>query len=298
MNALTPGPDLAETPWGSRRLWSLWDMINFHLIPFNTGLQILAQETLVASAITHQHAKVAAEYRKHVTSQINYVAEQCRKMLLQGADNRLGRLYTALGNPHLTYAELTSELSTLREAIDDDLQFERFFHYRKAKGFLLLRRSGDWQPTIKAFPITEKEIDDALDCYATEHDTACVFHLMRVAEYGLRALAKERKVVMPKNKLIEWSAWQEIIREITKSAEASWGNASPGPKKGAALDFYSGAIGGFHAFKDKYRNAVMHVRSRYDEHEALQAINQVRDFMNGLSRKIGETTKGPIRQWP
>jgi hypothetical protein len=64
--------------------------------------------------------------------------------------------------------------------------------------------------------------------------------------------------------------------------------------------FYSGAIGQLHAFKDTYRNVVMHVRRDYDELDALRAINQVRDFMNGLSVKIGEKTRRPIplSRWP
>ena len=40
----------------------------------------------------------------------------------------------------------------------------------------------------------------------------------------------------------------------------------------------------------------MHVRRSYDELDALKAINQVRDFMNGLSAKIGEKTRRPIRR--
>ncbi|HEY2530485.1 MAG TPA: hypothetical protein VGJ20_21560 [Xanthobacteraceae bacterium] len=63
--------------------------------------------------------------------------------------------------------------------------------------------------------------------------------------------------------------------------------------------FYSGATGQLHAFKDTYRNVVMHVRRSYDELDALRAINQVRDFMNGLSAKIGEKTgRRSIRRWP
>jgi hypothetical protein len=42
----------------------------------------------------------------------------------------------------------------------------------------------------------------------------------------------------------------------------------------------------------------MHVRRDYDEMDALRAIHQVRDFMNGLSAKIGEKTRKPIRRWP
>ena len=73
---------------------------------------------------------------------------------------------------------------------------------------------------------------------------------------------------------------------------------APGPAKDAAAAFYSGAIGQMHAFKDTYRNVTMHVRKRYDELDALRAINQVRDFMNGLSSKIGEKTSRPIKRWP
>jgi hypothetical protein len=64
------------------------------------------------------------------------------------------------------------------------------------------------------------------------------------------------------------------------------------------MSFYRGAIGHFYAFKDKYRNATMHVRIRYDDLQALSAINHVREFMNGISQKIGEKTKKPIRKWP
>jgi hypothetical protein len=42
----------------------------------------------------------------------------------------------------------------------------------------------------------------------------------------------------------------------------------------------------------------MHTRGKFDELDAQRAINQVRDFMNGLSAKIGEKTKTPIRRWP
>jgi len=66
----------------------------------------------------------------------------------------------------------------------------------------------------------------------------------------------------------------------------------------AALGFYTGTLGQFHAFKELYRNAVMHVRADYDGFDALRAIGQVHDFMTGLSEKIGEKTRGPIRKWP
>jgi hypothetical protein len=162
---------------------------------------------------------------------------------------------------------------------------------------LTLHFESEWGPTIKSFPSGKAEITAAIDCYALDHPTASVFHLMRAAELGLRALARERGVKFP-DKPIEWAEWQQLIDQISSKGRAAALAFPRGPKRDAALAFYTGAVAQFDAFKDKYRNAVMHMRRSYDELDAQRAINQVRDFMNGLSAKIGEKTRRPIRRWP
>ena len=64
-----------------------------------------------------------------------------------------------------------------------------------------------------------------------------------------------------------------------------------GPSRDAALEFYRGALGEFEAFKDTYRNNVMHVRKAYDEPQALSVMNHVREFMIRLAAKIDENPK-------
>lgn len=97
---------------------------------------------------------------------------------------------------------------------------------------------------------------------------------------------------------IEWAVWQDLIDHVGVEGRKAAAAQPKGPKRDAARDFYSGAVHHFEGFKDRYRNAVMHVRADYSELDALGALNQVRDFMNGLSAKIGEKTKTPIRRWP
>ncbi len=109
---------------------------------------------------------------------------------------------------------------------------------------------------------------------------------MRIAEVGLRALAKERRIKLPK-KPLEWANWQDIINAIRTEVKRI-ANAEAGPKRDAALNFYQGALGEFEAFKDVYRNQVMHVREMYEEEAALHTLNHVREFMRRLSNKIGE----------
>jgi hypothetical protein len=276
-------------------------MINFQISSILTILKFLrldnghcmgaaATEGGISQLVSEAQAKI---FKNH----FDYIAAQCAKLLLERADSRIARM-AGLFQRRFSYAELSIELGALYEAIEDDLQFERFYHYQRQKGFLLLKLPGDWATTIKAFPSTRLEIEDAVDCFASDHPTASVFHLMRIAEYGLRALARERKISLPKGKPIEWATWQDILTQIDDSVNGKAGigkTAKAGPGKDDALAFYNGALGHFLAFKDQYRNAVSHVRKRYEEWEAEIALNHVRDFMNGLSLKLNEGTRGPLR---
>jgi len=193
--------------------------------------------------------------------------------------------------------EIAGQLSAIVKLVKQEAGKRIIFCVRKDKSDVLTRNFKVWSAIAEAFPSADSELLSALRCYQFEENTACVFHLMRAAEHGLRALARERQVTFP-NKPIEWAQWQNLLTEIDKRVDVQWAHSSPGPAKDAALGFYKGAVAHFHAFKDKYRNAVMHVRRQYDEHDALQAINQVRDFMHVLSSKIGEKTKKPIQKWP
>ena len=274
-------------------------MMNWSLHTFTLTVKLLRQE--IAEAMFRSSSDPAAlpieAEKSRIVANLEAVSRECAKLGLDSADKRLGRLFTNLRIGTLTYAALLREFMTFHEAIEDDINTEYFYHYRHDRGILLLRVSGDWAATIAKFESAKEEIEAGVDCYALEHHTACVFHMMRVAEIGMRSLARERQVSFPKHP-IEWADWQNIIDRIEKSVRTLGPSMPRGPIKDAALAFYSGAVGQLHGFKDTFRNVTMHVRRRYDELDALRSISQVRDFMNGLSAKIGEKTRRPIRKWP
>lgn len=284
---------------------SLLDMaINFILGHFHVAYQAIAQELVAAgthaSDPANPHAVMSDVDRDRMRANIDYVSRVCERLVLASACNRLERMniYFISGQP-ITYSQIFDQLIILKEAIEDDIKTEFFYHYPKHKARLIHFCNVEWAETLKAFPSLEKEIEEGIDCYALDHNTACVFHMMRVAELGMRALARERRVSFPRHPL-EWADWQNILDETEKRARAATQGMSRGPSRDAMQAFYQGAIGQLHGFKDTYRNVVMHVRRSYDELDALKAITQVRDFMNGLSAKIGEKTTRPIpaRRWP
>jgi hypothetical protein len=56
----------------------------------------------------------------------------------------------------------------------------------------------------EAFAKARNEIRDSGNCIAVGLDTAAVFHLMRVAEFGLRALAKKLRVQLTHSGRFRW----------------------------------------------------------------------------------------------
>jgi hypothetical protein len=201
---------------------------------------------------------------------------------IDGAAKSLG--YWAKQEPH-HWSELNTRSRALRSAIELELKQYFYYQYPKQKGDKLGSWKNDWKGAIGAFPAVERDVFDATDCYALGLSTASVFHSMRVAEQGLRALAKERKVKLVKNKPLEWGTWQEIIRALDDEIRVIGGKKA-GAAKDAALEFYSGARADLNGFKDEYRNLVSHVRAAYNEHQALRALTTVNAFMERVAAKI------------
>jgi hypothetical protein len=279
----------------------LLDMINFTLAPLVNCLTLLIpQEIGVAAhrAAANREALLDGTDKERVEANLKFIAETCQRLLLRSAENRLERIFTTLRLQPFPYWELANELNILSEAIHDDIKTEYFFHYPREKTLMLMAVPGGWASALKveAFPSIEPEVKAGVDCYAIGHNTACVFHVMRVAETGMRALARERQVSFPKHPL-EWAEWENILDQIESKARAATIGMPRGPERDAARAFYTSAVAQLRAFKET-RNAIMHMRGSFDELDAQRTINQVRDFMNGLSAKIGEKTRRPIRRWP
>jgi len=143
-----------------------------------------------------------------------------------------------------------------------------------------------------AFPSAAHDIQEAGNCLAVECNTASVFHLMRVAEYGMRTLAWDRRVKIPKGP-IEFATWEEIIRELEK-AEAAIMQYPKGAVREAQLNFYHGAMMELRAFKNAFRNQVMHTRSVYSNKDAIAIYEHVEHFMFILAGHISENKRNSI----
>lgn len=136
------------------------------------------------------------------------------------------------------------------------------------------------QTVLEKFPSIVREADEAAKCFALGRETACVFHLMRILEIGLQALAVALGVPHDKQN------WENIINNIEAKIRAI------GPAAGIdwKIDeqFYSAAAVQFRYFKNAWRNHVMHIRDSHNEESAREIMEHVRAFMRHLSERLTE----------
>jgi hypothetical protein len=177
---------------------------------------------------------------------------------------------------------LRSRLQGIIEGIQNNLDSRKFFYVPKedATYWHNLELFGKDVPTI--FPIHAAfEIAELGSCFAASRPTACIFHSMRIAEYGLRILAKRVHVKLTdkgKPVPIEYGTWDKVIQGI-RNKIADVRKKSIGPKKEKALQFYSAAADQCEYMKDIWRNEIAHARHRfYTRDEVLGVIGRVHLF--------------------
>ena len=184
-------------------------------------------------------------------------------------------------------AVLHARLDTILTGVQNNLESRKFM-------FMSTEESPYWnnphlfgKEFIQQFPKNAAlEMMDAGNCYATSLGTACVFHCIRVAEYGLRKLAKKVRVTLTdrgKKQPLEYAEWQKIIDSINNKLKVAHQH-SKGPRREATLQFYSDAADHCLYMKDIVRNEISHARRRYNQAETLGIFNRVRDFVQLLCR--------------
>jgi len=127
-----------------------------------------------------------------------------------------------------------------------------------------------------AFPSAALDIREASNAFALSRWHACVFHLMRVLEIGLRTMAEKFEVPY------ESSTWHVVIEEIEGKVRRITKESHGDDWKQIKRD-YSGAATQFMFFKDAWRNHIMHVRDVYDEGRATSIWQHVKEFMLKLA---------------
>jgi hypothetical protein len=184
--------------------------------------------------------------------------------------------------------ETNRELEILQQAMIGDLEGQLFLFVPQP-----VAQYYEWdeivtEAVITAFPKASEEIRLSGTCLAAGLNTACVFHAMRAAEIGARALGSDLSIKIKSNKPIELAEWREILDGLSTAIRDFENLPNSTPDKEPKLHFYSEAAAQFRFFKNGWRVRVAHARATYTEPQAREAIDHVRSFFETLAERLKE----------
>jgi len=128
------------------------------------------------------------------------------------------------------------------------------------------------------FPSANNDIFEAGTCLALERGTACVMHLMRVCEVGLKVLAGALNVT-PQN---DWGAY---FREIDVALDT---RIKASGKRTIDEQFYAEVRVTLDGVRIAWRNSTMHIDQNYSPERAEEILIAVRGLMRHLATKLSE----------
>jgi hypothetical protein len=265
------------------RIRSLWYLLKFHA-------DLLIDRMLCLASVQLTMNWKDPKEQEGVIDDLARIRSHCVAVELPECAERAKRV--------IDYAKENFDQPSAISALANDLLADIQSSLEKRE-FLFIRQDrsgfadnpkllGDELPTEFGDAIVD--VQDAGNCLAAECNTAAVFHLMRVTEYGLRRISKQLRVKLThsgKNHPLEFADWEKVITGI-KNKITKLRTLSPGPKKQSRLGLYSDAADHCVFMKDIWRNNISHARRPYTRTEAMVVFERVKGFMGFLASSVSQ----------
>jgi hypothetical protein len=188
----------------------------------------------------------------------------------------------------LAASRLKHFASELHIKVRDELETRMFLSISDTDAEIYTQGGASFDRDVQLrFPSSAFEIDEAAKCLALDRATACVFHLMRVMEIGIRATA--RCLGVPDPTRPRERNWGSVIGKIKSDLDARSGNK---PTKIWTIEgdkeFFERAYASLDAVRVAWRNTTMHVGNKYTSEEAKHILAAVKGFIICLASRCDE----------
>jgi len=226
------------------------------------------------------------------------IKDHCEKIGLRLSTIHIERLREEL-NRDLTNQDVVTGLNELDFRIRDEMETHLFLFVSPNRAEFYLQQTEEdkaaaasagisqlrdrkeklWGKGVQdAFPSAAFDFEEAGKCLALGRGTACVMHLSRVVETGLKALVKELGLpVRP-----DWGRHLSDIEKALTDRYKSSGTRTPDEL------FFAEAAAQLGHIKNAWRNPTMHVDRTYTEETAEEIFRAVRSFMRHLATRVHE----------
>jgi hypothetical protein len=179
----------------------LWDIVNrFKVAELLSHIQPLDATHAVFASAKRGAEAIPEEAREVIVRRIVELAVFCSTVGFEQSRRKITQSLELLVNkPRLVNRSVVStEVRNIREAVASEAGDHIFILVSKDRVIYAEQERLFGDKVYEQFWSARKDVTDAGNALAVELPNAAVFHLMRVAEVGLRALARDRRVKLPK----------------------------------------------------------------------------------------------------
>lgn len=237
----------------------------------------------ISSTLTQLQAQrglflLTPDGNKEFSEKMASLRQHAERLKMRSTLKQIGYLAQYIQEGGKAQSEIARMLEELQKRIQEDLEARVFLTVSLDKAEFFAH---DWlqdSDIAKAFPMTAlPEMLNAGRCYAYDEDTACMFHLMRVIDFGLRVVAKSLGISYDARN------WMGIANEIQKNMEQKYATKTVDWKKSEPL--YAGILTDIQAISRGHRNPVLHeLEKKYGERDAHYMIVVTEAFLSHLAQ--------------
>ncbi|MGD0221413.1 MAG: hypothetical protein ABSF71_03680 [Terriglobia bacterium] len=218
-------------------------------------------------------------YRQSLTEWSDTMVGNCHSLRLSQSFRQAKRIIECLSTQQVSIRQFLEMQRNLYDRIVDELQERVTIQIESPRANFYNDPAAFGQNVFNAFPSAHEDIAEAAKCLALDRATACVMHLCRAVEVGLKVLAvKELNLPVRNN-------WGRQLDDIQKELTARYRASGT---RTADEAFYSEVAAQIGHIKTAWRNPTMHVERTYTYERAEEIFVAVRSFMNHLARRIKE----------
>lgn len=249
------------------RLWSLEDVIRFVAPDFAAAIATLAENVLLLRRAPEDMDW--KEMRSRVEESLTVLA---RLPTAPGVVSQMNRLH-ALSAPDSNREVVAALTVQFYESLLAELQPKVFLLLAPDKATFYVEDSdAHAQQIAEAFGHADIALDFAAAsrCFALDEWTACVFHMMRVLELGLRWIAGRLEVASQEE--IEVAQWGKVIDLIQKRLRLMEKGNVPRVEPFPLYQEVAAQLGNANW---AWRRHVAHARAFYDERQARDIMTFV-----------------------
>jgi hypothetical protein len=262
-----------------RSLWSFLEMLPFDARHFVAALNSL----IILESFLPQEGNLEDESALPVLEkQLSSLSTIVLTAGMPSTADAINRLRQSLKLGRLAADIIRDDIKDIRRRLQDDLKRTYFFSVTKHLAKLVPLEPLFGEKVNDNFLTAAPDIEEAGKCLALDRGTACVFHLMRVLEVGLRALAATLSVTITSDN------WNTILEAIEKEIRS---RRSKGPTPDWSPEdelFFTEVTTSFYLFKNAWRNYSLHKPVMYPPEKAEEIYTAVRSFMKHIAQRIAE----------